>query len=337
MKKTILCPSPIGAQLIRGAKLAEYVPKIFSDFVFTPMPSDVEGFEFYDAQIAQFKASKNTGYGYYGSQQYIDNFRNVFRRLENSEIIELWVEPSLNSHIYSFHLLTLLARISNIEQKLFIHHTTELVGLMNAEMIKQSEEQPRVSVTREVFKEANFNWDAFRSPNPKKWIGLLNEPSMCFPLFNQIKKQFALQLPLDPSGLRLVDRQVLKYVSQGVAKAVYVLGNILADQMDDFQILTENAIWDAIFALAVAPNPAIAGLPLEPFDYYSSSSSNIVLRKRCFDSEPRLTTYGEALLNGTENWVDSNEIDYWWGGTHITNRNYWSFDQNTEKLKHPLF
>jgi hypothetical protein len=337
VKKTILCPSQIGAQLIRRAKLGEYVPKIFSDFVFTPMPSDVEGIDFYDAQIAQFRASKNTGYGYYGSQQYIDNFRNVFGRLENSEMIEIWVEPSLNSYIHSFHLLTLLAGISNIEEKLVINHTKELVGLMNDEMIKQSDEQSRVSATSEIFKEANLNWNAFRSPNPKEWIGLLNEHSMCFPLFNQIKKRFALQLPLGSSGLRLVDRQVLKYVSQGVAKTVYVLGNILADQMDDFQILTENAIWDAILALAVAPNPAIEGLPLEPFDYYSSSSSNIVLRKKCFDSEPHLTTYGEALLNGTENWVDNNELDYWWGGTHITNRNYWSFDPSTVKLKHQMF
>lgn len=327
----------MGAQSIRDAKLADYVPKIFSDFVFTPMPSDIEGFDFYDAQITQFKTSKNTGYGYYGSQQYLDNFRKIFRRLENSEMIELWVEPSLNSHIHSFHLLTLLAKISNIEEKLFILHTTELVGLMNADTIKQSEEQSRVSTASEVFKEAHLYWNAFRSPNPKEWIGLLNESSMCFPLFNKINKRFALQLPLEPSGLRLVDRQVLKYVSQGIEKTSYVLGNLLADQMDDFQILTESAIWDAIFALALATNPAIAGLPLEPFDYYSSSSSNIGLRKKFFDSKPHLTTYGEALLNETENWVDDNEIDYWWGGTHITNQNYWSFDPHTEKLKHSLF
>lgn len=320
--------------MIRDAKLAEHVPKIFSDFVFTPIPSDVEGLDFYDAHIAQFKTSKNTSYGYYSSQQYIDNLRKTFRRLESSEIIELWIEPSLNSHIHSFQLLTLLAEISNIEEKLLIHHTAELVALMNHEMFNQIKQQPRVSATSEVFQEAHLYWNAFRSPNPKKFIELLNKPSIYFPLFNHIKKRFALQLPLEPNGLRLVDRQALKYVNQGVLKTVYILGNILGDEMDDFHILTEKAIWEAISALANAPNPAIMGLPLEPFDYYSSSKSNVLLRKKCFDSEPHLTTYGEALLDGTENWVNHNEVDYWWGGTHITNNNYWSFDPNTEILKH---
>lgn len=72
MKKTILVLSPIGAQMIRDAKMADYVPKIFSDFVFTPMPAVTEGIDFYSAQISLFKAANKTGYGYYSSQRYLD-------------------------------------------------------------------------------------------------------------------------------------------------------------------------------------------------------------------------------------------------------------------------
>jgi len=84
-----------------------------------------------------------------------------------------------------------------------------MVGLMNSEMLVKSNEQHRVAVTNEFFKEANLYWNAFCSSTPEKWVKLLNEPSKCFPLFNQIKKRFTLQLPLEPNGLRLVDRQIL--------------------------------------------------------------------------------------------------------------------------------
>lgn len=321
--------------MIRDAKMADYVPKIFSDFVFTPMPAVTEDINFYSAQISLFKAANKTGYGYYSSQQYLDHLPKILQQIGNSRKIELWVEPSLNSHIHSFHLLTLLEGIPSIDDKLFIYHTSEMVGLMNSEMLVKSNEQHRVAVTNEFFKEANLYWNAFCSSTPEKWVKLLNEPSKCFPLFNQIKKRFTLQLPLESNGLRLVDKQILKHVRQGLKKSVYVLGHILADQADDFHILTEGAIWDAIFALAAAPNPAIAGLPLEPFDYYSSSNSNKILRKECFDSEPRLTAYGESLLNGVGNWIDDNEVSYWWGGSHISNSTFWSFDPVSKTLKEP--
>lgn len=335
LKKTILCLSPTGAQMIRDAKLAEYVPKLFSNFIFTPMPSGADGLDFYNAQIAQIKATESIGYGYYSSRQYLESLRRMFRRLENSEIIELWVEPSLNSHIHAFHLLTVLAKIPSIQRKLCINHTTNMVGLMNSETLNQTEQQPRITANRRVLREAETYWNAFRDSSPKKWIELLGEISEYFPVFDKIKIRFALQLPLEPSGMRLVDRQVLKYVSQSVEKTVYVLGNVLADQMDDFHILDERAIWDSIFTLADATNPAITGLPLEHFDYYSQSSSNKILRKKCFDSKPRLTSHGVELLNDEASWLNKNEVDYWWGGTHITNNNYWSFDPVGEKLTQP--
>ena len=318
--------------MIRDAKLADYVPKIFSDFVFTPLPADAGGFDFYDAQVSLFKAIGNSGFGYYGTKQYLDNFRKIFQRLENSKTIELWIEPSLNSHIHSFHLLTLLAEIPNVKEKLFINHTANLVGLMKPNQVIQSQENS-VLVTGSIFENAALYWTAFRSPNPEKWVGLLGEINVCFPLFNKIQKRFMLQLPLEPTGLRLVDRQILKFVSQGMKKTGHVIGHILGSEMDDSYILTEIAIWDAIFTLASALNPAITGLPLEPLNYHSSSKTNELRRKKCFDSQLKLTAYGEALLNGEKNWIDDNEIDYWWGGTHITNHNYWSFNPVTEKLK----
>ena len=165
MMKSILCLTSDGVQLIRDAKFAEYVPKIFSDFVFTPMPSDVEGLNFYDAHVSLLKEAKIGGYGYFGSKKYLDYLRTVFERL------------------------------------------------------------------------------------------------------------------------------------------------------------------------AAASFPAITGLPLDPFDYSSASRSNAFFRNKCFESKPRLTPYGEVLLEGTANWRDHNQVDYWWGGTHITNDNYWSFDPIAEKLK----
>lgn len=334
LKKAILCMSPTGAKMISDANLGQYVPKIFSDFIFTPMPVEGAGFEFYDAQLSVFRADRFTGYGYYGSQIYLDNFRSIFERLERFDAIELWLEPSLNSHIHVFQILTILEKMPNLARKLYINHTAEVVAGMNERLLMAAKDN-QVQTTRQTFDEASIYWTAYRSGTPEKLVGLINKKSGTFPFFQKILKRFVLQLPLEPTGLRLVDRQILKYVNQGMDKAVLVLGNLLADQFGDVQVLTETAFWDAIFALAVANDPAIEGLPLEPFKYSSGAKNDLAKRKACFASEPKLTRFGAALLAGNGRWADDNKVDYWWGGTRITNDNHWSFDPATETIIAP--
>ena len=163
MKTSILCTSPFGAKIIRREKFADFVPTIFSDLVFTPIPSEGEGFDFYDNQIALFKTHNLKGYGYYGSKPYLNFFRSIFKRLEACDRIELWIEPGLNSHIYSFHLLTLLSQIPDIEKKLFINQTSEFVASMNCKMLMEA--RPKLeAVTLDYFSEAALYWKAYRSP-----------------------------------------------------------------------------------------------------------------------------------------------------------------------------
>ena len=334
MKTSILCTSPFGAEIIRREKYADFVPTIFSDLVFTPIPSEGEGFDFYDNQIALFKTHNLKGYGYYGSKPYLNFFRSIFKRLEACERIELWIEPGLNSHIYSFHLLTLMSQIPDIEKKLFINQTSEFVALMNGKMLKEA--RPNLEpVTLDYFAEAAIYWEAFRSHTPIKWVDLLYKPSSCFPLFGQLQKRFILQLPLAPTGLRLIDRQILNHISMGIQKTSLVLGHTLANQIDDIHLLSEMAIATSIYALICAPKPAIDGVVFETFDYYSQSKTNKLRLKRFMNSQLKLTLFGERLLKGEGNWLEENKINYWWGGTHITNDNYWSFDPKAVTLISP--
>jgi hypothetical protein len=82
--------------------------------------------------------------------------------------------------------------------------------------------------------------------------------------------------------------------------------------------------------LALARVPLIEGLEGAPFRPEGAS-----LTSSYFRSELGLTAFGEAVLEGREDNAGLNEIDSWWGGTHLTNDALWRFDAEAERLIAP--
>jgi hypothetical protein len=90
------------------------------------------------------------------------------------------------------------------------------------------------------------------------------------------------------------------------------------------------SFWGLLDALALARVPLIEGLAGAPFRPEGAS-----LASSYFQSELRLTTFGEAVLECREDNAALNEIDRWWGGTHLTNNRVWRFDAEEERLIAP--
>ena len=75
------------------------------------------------------------------------------------------------------------------------------------------------------------------------------------------------------------------------------------------------SFWGLLDALALARGPLIEGLAGAPFRPESAS-----LASSYFQSELRLTAFGEAVLECREDNAALNEIDRWWGGSALMRR-----------------
>lgn len=334
MTKAIICFDTSSCGAVRQAKIADFVSCLQWDYLYEPTPNDVSGMSFFDAQMKLFKTQNPNSNGYYGSPKHLKERDKYLNDLINYDRIEMWIGPSLHDQISAFHILSILGELGQIKRQLFVNHLPVVAGIMNQEQVLSVQSQA-ILPDKGIYLEAEQYWAAFKSSTPELWVNLLNQKSKFFPYFDRIHKVFLLQLPLEPTKLRLVDLQILKYVNSGVKKTVHLFGNVLYDDCQEYRIMNEKVVWDAIFGMANAQTPAISGLPSEPFDYYSNEETEISKRMKYFNSCPSLTQFGEALLDNNANWVDQNTYDYWWGGTHITRENMWSLDPKSEKLIPP--
>lgn len=321
--------------MIRQTRIADFVPNLQFEYLYTPTPNHVSGINFFDAKAKIFNAQNPNSNEYYSSPKYVEELHKSLKKLMDYDRIEMWIGPSLHDQISAFHILSIFCEREKVKRRLFVNHVPAVAGVMNEEQILAV--QGNAILTEEgIYREAKQYWEAFQSSTPELWVSLLNQQSKFFPYFDRIHKRFLLQLPLEPTKLRLVDLQILKHVKSGVKKTVHLLGHVLADNFEDHSTINEKAAWDAIFAMANADTPAISGLPLETFDYYSDQDIEISKRRKCFDSCPHLTEFGKALMEKKVSWTDQNTYEYWWGGTHITSENIWSFDPKSGKLIPPL-
>jgi hypothetical protein len=80
--------------------------------------------------------------------------------------------------------------------------------------------------------------------------------------------------------------------------------------------------------------PAVVGLQDTTFEGIAGMMDS-ERRKLYLQSELSLSTLGQALVNGEDDFARHNPIRRWWGGTLLTNANLWRWDASTQALIAP--
>jgi hypothetical protein len=79
--------------------------------------------------------------------------------------------------------------------------------------------------------------------------------------------------------------------------------------------------------------PAIVGFEEGPFSFEMVNDRE---RSRRYDnSKLSLTPLGDAIVAHTDDFARHNPIRRWWGGTKLTNKNLWRWDQDNQVLVAP--
>ena len=132
------------------------------------------------------------------------------------------------------------------------------------------------------------------------------------------------------SGPTATENAVLMRVASGTIRpADLFIALSVEDKIIDF--MGDWSFYRIVDGLALGSSPLLSGLRCGPF----RTSMPPQERQAYLRSELSLTSLGEVVLAGREDYARHAKIDRWWGGTHLTNDNLWRWDADDCRLIPP--
>jgi hypothetical protein len=172
---------------------------------------------------------------------------------------------------------------------------------------------------------------AYRAPTPQDWFNLLSIDLNVLPQLQRTVVEMLEELPGRASGLGATEMRILELVAPGSVRPKDVFpGDGHANERRVFEYWEFGAVLDG---LTDCPAPAVSGLVDGPFTMEMHDDRE--RHRRYWASTLSLTPLGKAILAGTEDFSRHNPIDRWWGGTKLTNKNLWRWDQDNHVLVAP--
>lgn len=242
--------------------------------------------------------------------------------------VVLWFEHDLYDQLQLLQVLDWFADHPRENGSLFLVQADDYIGRQEPEAIEGLAALAR-PVTQDQLALGKRAWTAFRQPTPEVWAHLLGDDLAALPFLRSAIVRMLEELP-GPDGLSRTERQMLATVEG--SESITALGLFAAVQkMEDAEFMGDWSFWHLLDALALAPEPLIAGLeaaPLQPTDPDRA--------KAYVTSRLSLTALGKAVLAGGADWAKHHAVDRWWGGTHLTDEALWRWDPQAEALIPPL-
>lgn len=333
MKRLIVNFSPSGTGALKHAKIGTQHLYITQENNFCPLPSNSNGPDFYVDQKKLLQSLNFDGNLTLFKDKDLRPFEHIEEKLEELDRVELWIEPTSFSYIGAFHFLHSIQSYPDIKFRLWINWTPRPLGMMNEDQLLAIKDMARPAPL-DIFDEASRLWTAYQSDTPEKWFEHRNYTSHYFKQYKWFNKWMLRQLPHSDSGLRGISKQILNQVKDG-NQVGYIVGSLLWESHFRFYPCGDYEFFTHLMRLADAYTPAITNVKLPGYDYWDSSVQRGNEWKQFCKSKPQLTSFGKALLNGRASWRDYNKTDLWWGGTHITDKNYWSYNPDKNILIPP--
>lgn len=262
------------------------------------------------------------------------NGENVINILREQKEIHFWLTNNFSEHI----LLTLIIKLFHLyeidKHKLKIkwlpiaqgrdgnEFLVRNLGWMSPEQMKKNQNSIPLTVQQiDYFVKV---WTAITSPSPDKWIELAHYPSQ----FNLIEalKQYLERLPDSKTGFNYCQRMLLKAcLLDGSSKnAAQIIGEVIG--FERYDTLSDVYIdwWLKGLSGGAAKVPACT------IEAINERNDQSVTGNQCVS----LIDYGRALLEGKENWLKDNDVDYYVGGIHISSlgRKFYFSDEILKKF-----
>ncbi|MGX1324069.1 hypothetical protein AB7M17_007522 [Bradyrhizobium sp. USDA 377] len=330
MARLIVTTDSSIAGAIQQAGLADLVIAIERRLVWGPLPSD--------AEIDAFFAPRTTQpHGLH----WLDDTPSW--RLEEADAkdqgfiellaaydsIEFWRGPEPNAQLILLWLLDYWRRRCNASPNFVVRSL--LLGVKDVDPPRGELHPPVVTITPRQLKSASRAWRAYCAPTPQSWRDLFKTDLSWLPQLAPHVTALLKELPRPASGLGATEARILQLVARGGMQPFDVFpGHQKHNELHVYGYWEVGFLLDG---LARCERPAVSGLDEAPFSLEMHNDS--IRFDRYKRSRLSLTEFGKAVLGGDQNFRRHNQIDRWWGGTHLTNERLWWWDPETRSLIAP--
>ena len=246
---------------------------------------------------------------------------------ETFDRIELWFEHDLYDQLQLVQIVDMLAQNNRHEDIILVQAPTYL-GMQSPDNILRFNDlaMPLNDIS---IASARKVWAAFRQPDPTAFAALVDDKIAGFPFLPQAIKRMLEEMP-GRDGLSRTQRQIVYSINRGVNRPGPLFARVLA--MEEAAFWGDTGFFRELSLLSQCANPLIKGLsePFKPDLMFDDER-----RKAFIQSSLTLTEIGHEILDAKHDFADLNKVDFWWGGTRITNDNLWRWDPESRKLTAP--
>jgi len=330
MKRLMLATNDSGSGGLGAAGLADFVIAPERRLVSGPPPSEAESDAFFG------RRGPEQGFHWQG--------HTPARRLERSggkdfgliefcaayDSIELWIDPDPNAQLNLISLLDFFRTHEQLISKMKYVQADFTIGGWEPEDLAKWQ-PPRVEVNNNHLDLASAAWRAYRASTPQDFFQLLVRDLSQLPQLRAAVMELLEELPGRNTGLGVTEMRMLELIAPG--------GMHPFDLFPGHEMPNERRVFGygemglLLNGLARCPVPAVSGFDEGPFTFEMIDDRN--RRQRYQQSRLSLTTLGQAILAGKEDFSRHNPIRRWWGGTELTTDQLWRWDAANRALVAP--
>ena len=201
----------------------------------------------------------------------------------------------------------------------------DFLGHQNPEIISNIASNQKL-VTTEQLELAKKSWQAFRQPTPEAWADLIQDDTTCLPFLNLAVHRMLEELPDPNLGITRTEHQILKLISEGISQPRRLFGK--CQELEEAEFMGDASFFGHLRTLIRCPCPLIETRGAENFE----SKQDPIGCSEFQSSDMSLTSLGQLVLAGKKDYRKVANVNYWWGGSHITSENLWRWDAQNGRL-----
>ena len=239
--------------------------------------------------------------------------------------ISLWFEHDLYDQL---QLLQVLDVLQGCGRGVLLVQADDYLGRDDPKTIIRWRDRAE-PVTRAQYDLAAKAWTAFRQETPQDWAKLLDMDTAILPHLGAAILRMLEELPSAKAGLSRTQRHILEVVESGAETP----GRIFQAYQDceEAQFMGDWSFFNRLDSLTHTQHPALLSSTNASFEPLGGEEAIQTYLNTTFG----LTELGKEILAEDEDFAALNSIDFWWGGTHVTQTNLWRWDAGLQDLIAP--
>ena len=296
-----------------------------------PTPADLSADEF--LQLRARHLAEAYGVNLEQCEQELRSQTEALSSFSDHEEVVLWFEHDLFCQVNLSYLLNWFAQRELGKTKLSLISIGEFPGIEGFRGLGQLNEEQlaglfpqRQEVSPLELQLGSRTWQAYSSPDPAELTSLLNADLSAIPFLKRALSKHLQRFPSTTNGLGRIENTGLELIAKGCRKFKSLFPAFARREFEygfgDAQLFLElKRLADASTPLLTLSNGGKQA-SLDPAQICLSSFE--------------ITELGRAVLNGSEDFVRRNGIDYWLGGVHLEgNEAGWRWEMDAGELLMP--